>query len=232
MLTEHRIHLGHVPALTIGAGPTVLILHGLGASAEVQRAEAIALAEQGFRAIALDAPHHGARRDAWLDEMEHLGPPESHVRLLRQVREAAAEIPGVIDRLGGEVGLVGISMGAYTALAAATEDARVRATVSILGSPDWSPRAGPITEEMAALMAHAPARRPAACARRPLLLANAGRDGWVPARWSRDFVRGLDPALAAHVSYVEYPESDHFMRGEDWHDLWAKTIAFLKRHAA
>jgi fermentation-respiration switch protein FrsA (DUF1100 family) len=124
-------------------------------------------------------------------------------------------------------------MGAYVGLAAAAEDARVQATVSILGSPDWSPRAGPVTEEMRALMQGAPVHRPAECARRPLLMFNAGRDAHVPARWARDFARTVaerHPALAAHVAYVEYPESDHFMRPSDWDDLWGRTLAFLREH--
>ena len=36
-------------------------------------------------------PPPRARRDGWLEEMADLGPPESHVRLLRVVRQAVPE---------------------------------------------------------------------------------------------------------------------------------------------
>jgi len=241
---EHRFFVdGHIPVLKIHdeprPAPVVIVLHGLGAGAEVQRKEMHSLAASGLSAAGIDAPHHGARRDAWLDEMEHLGPPESHVRLLQGVRQAAAEVSRVIDHLvregHGPIGLAGISMGAYTALAVATEDSRVQATASILGSPDWTPRSGPVTDELRALMRHAPVHRPADCARRPLRLFNAGRDVHVPARWSREFARSVaerHPTLAAHVEYVEYPESDHFMRPQDWDDLWGRTLSFFRTELA
>ncbi len=242
MPDEHRFFVdGDIPVLKVHheprPAPAVIVLHGLGASADVQRKELQCLADHGLTAVGVDAPHHGARRDAWLGEMDSLGPPESHVRFLQLVRQAVPEVLRVMDHLvregHGLIGLAGISMGAYIALAAAAEDARVRATVSILGSPDWAPRAGPVTDEIRALMQHAPVHRPADCARHPLLLFNAGRDVHVPPHASRNFPRlvsSLHPALAAHVTYVEYPQSDHFMRPEDWEDLWRSALAFFREH--
>ena len=239
---EYRFRIdGTVAVLKLHYEPrprgAVLVLHGLGASAQEQRPELVSIAGAGLAAVALDAPHHGSRRDGWLDQMAAARPPESHIMLLRLIREALPEVRRAIDHLSAEghgpVGIVGISMGAYIALAAATEDDRIRATVSILGSPDWSPRTGPIPTEMRALMAYAPVERPADLARHPLLLCNAGRDEHVPARFARDFSRRVAasyPALGPQVHYVEYAESGHFMRPEDWQDVWARTLAFLRAH--
>lgn len=244
MPDEYRFFVdGHIPVLKMHheprPRPAVIVMHGLGTSMEVQRKEITAIADHGLTAVGFDAPHHGARRDAWVDEMADLGPPESHLRLLRLLRQAVPEVSRVIDHLAreghGPIGLVGISMGAYLALAAAAEDARVQATVSVLGSPDWTPRAGPITEEIRALMEHAPVHRPRDCARRPLLMFNAGRDVNVPPHWARNFARSLaerHPDLAGHVGYLEYPESDHFMRPEDWDDLWPRALGFLRKNLA
>ncbi|WNG19002.1 dienelactone hydrolase family protein [Cystobacter fuscus] len=242
MPDEYRFQVdGRIPVLKLHVeprpAPAVLVLHGLGAHAEVQRGELNLLAHRGFSAVGVDAPHHGARRDAWLDEMERLGPPESHARLLHAIREAAREVSRVIDHVvyegHGPIGLVGISFGAYTALAVAMEDSRVQATVSLLGSPDWTPREGPITEEIGELMRHAPVHRPWDCARNPLLMVNAGRDGVVPPHWARDFAQTLWqglPGWGSHVEYYEYPESDHMMRQQDWEDSWERTLGFLQRH--
>jgi pimeloyl-ACP methyl ester carboxylesterase len=242
MLGEYSFFIdGRVPVLKVHGeprpAPAVLVLHGLGASLEVHRKELGSLAEHGLTAVAMDAPHHGARRDGLLDEMARLAPAEAHARFLRLVLAAVPEVSRVLDHLASEghgpLGVVGVSMGAYVALAAAAADARIRATVSILGSPDWSHREGLLTEELHELAQYAPVHRPADCARHPLLLINAGRDVNVPPHFARGFARWLAehrPALAGHVSYVEYPESDHFVRPEDWEDLWQRTLGFLRRH--
>ena len=238
MPDTHRFLVdGRIPVLKTHfeprPGPAVLVLHGLGADADTQRGELEILARGGLSAVGVDAPHHGARRDAWLDEQARLGPPESHARLLHAVLESAHDVSRVIDHVihegHGPIGLAGISFGAYTALAVAAGDARVRATVSILGSPDWSPREGPITEELWQLMGQAPVHRPWDCAQRPLLMLNAGRDGIVPASWARDFAHRLwHEQPGAHVEYVEYPESDHMMRPQDWGDVWDRSLGFLR----
>lgn len=242
MLSEYSFRVdGRIPVLKVHQeprpAPAVVMLHGLGASLETHRKELDALAGHGLTAVALDAPHHGARRDGWLDEMEKLPPAEAHARFLRLVLKAVPEVSRVLDHLASEghgpLGVVGVSMGAYIGLAAAAADARIRATVSILGSPDWSHRGGLVTEELRELAQYGPVHRPADCARHPLLLINAGRDVNVPPHFARGFARSLAehrPSLAAHVSYVEYPESDHFVRPEDWEDLWQRTLGFLQRH--
>lgn len=238
---EYRFFVdGRIPLLKLHyeprPGPAVVVLHGLGANADSQRWEMNALARWGLSAIGVDAPHHGSRRDAWLDEMEWLGPPESHARLLHAIRESAHDVSRVIDHVVHEghwpIGIAGVSFGAYTALTVAAQDSRVQATVSILGSPDWTPREGPITDEIREMMGHAPVHRPWDCARNPLLLLNGGRDSVVPPHWSRDFARTLwdwHPALGSHVGYVEYPESEHMMRQQDWDDVWSRSLGFLRR---
>ena len=166
----------HIPVLKLHGeprpGPAVLVLHGLGADADTQWGELHRLAHGGLSAVGVDAPHHGARRDGWLEARAWQGPAESHAGLLRAVREAARDVSRVIDHLvregHGPIGLVGISFGGYTALTVAMEDARVRATVAMLASPDWSPLEGaPRSEEIDELMRHAPVHRPWDCARHP-----------------------------------------------------------------
>lgn len=244
MANEYRFAVdGRIPVIKLHheprPGPAVIMMHGLSSSADVQRYELNRLADLGLSAVGVDAPHHGARWDGWVDEMGRWGPQSHHANLLRLILESAQDVCRVIDHLASEghgpIGLAGVSLGAYTALTVAAWDARVRATVSILGSPDWTPRDGYVTDELRELMQHAPVHRPEECARSPLLLVNGGQDNLVPAHWARDFswrVREHFPWLGSHVEYVEYPESEHFMRGEDWDDLWNRALGFLRWHLA
>jgi uncharacterized protein len=240
MPDEYRFFVdGRIPVLKTHdeprPGPAVIVLHGLHANADSNRWELDALAQWGLAGVGVDAPHHGARRDGWLDEMGWIGYPDFHARLLHAVREAAHDVSRVIDHLTHEghwpIGIAGVSFGAYTALTVAANDSRVQATVSFLGSPDWTPREGPITDEIRWLMGHAPVHRPWDCARNPVFLINGGRDTVVPPHWSRDFAHRVwhwHPGL--HVEHYEYPESEHMMRQEDWDDAWRRALGFLRRH--
>jgi pimeloyl-ACP methyl ester carboxylesterase len=229
MLHEFRFHVDGVPVWKVHQEPrprrAVLVLHGLGSSKESHHKEMESLAQHGLTAVAMDAPHHGERADGWLAAMEHEEPPQSHERLLRVIVESIPDISAVITHLIQEghapIHLVGISMGAYMALAATVADTRVNGCVSLLGSPDWTPRSGPVTPEISRLMTQAPMHHAARLLSRRVLFINAGLDVNVPARFAREFHR-------AHPSseYREYPDSTHFMRQEDWDDAWRRVLAF------
>jgi len=111
---------GHIPVLKVHyeprPGPAVVVLHGLFSNADAQRWELEALAKWGMAAVGMDAPHHGARRDGWLDGMPSLGPTDYHARLLYFIREAVPEVSRVIDHVVGEghwpIGLADVSFGA------------------------------------------------------------------------------------------------------------------------
>lgn len=216
--------------------PAVIFLHGLGVSKETHEKEARSLAAAGLAACLPDAPHHGSRRSDLLDAMDRARGDEAFALLLRFVGEAAQEIPALVDGLlergHPRVAIAGISMGAFTALAAAAGEPRLVAIVSILGSPEWVPASGVVPPGLHEQARRAPAHRLDAFARRPLLLLNAGRDQHVPPEPARRFAEALRPMYAAcpeALVHHEYPESDHFVRPEDWEDLWSTTVAFLTR---
>lgn len=233
MRSEYRFRIGDIPVVKTHheprPRPAVVVLHGLGASANAQRKELESLADEGFAAVGVDAPHHGVRADGWLERMQRATAREAHALFLEHLVPAIEEIPRVVDHLAreghGPIGLLGVSMGAYTALGAAAVDARVRATVSLLGSPDWSARSEPGFQHP--LMDRAPSRRPDALLRSPVLFVNAALDVNVPARLTRHFVEGV---RHPHAAYLEYAHSDHFMRPQDWDDAWSKSVAFLRTH--
>jgi dienelactone hydrolase len=100
---------------------------------------------------------------------------EGYRRLLVILREARDEVPALVDDLRAKgharVAIMGVSMGAYIALAAATVEPRLSAIVSILGSPDWTP-ADQDPAPFADLVRESPLRTPEAFPPRPLLLLN------------------------------------------------------------
>jgi uncharacterized protein len=94
-------HVQGIPLLTYApdaAGPrAVLFFHGLGASSEVHDKEAPSLAAAGLTPILPDAPHHGRRRTALLDEMAQAPAVERHRAFLGIVRQARDEVPMLLE---------------------------------------------------------------------------------------------------------------------------------------
>lgn len=230
---------GPIPVRVIAASagrPVVLFLHGFSVDKETHRREAESLAEAGFAAVLPDAPHHGARRSPVVDELLAATGAAAHRILLRIVTEAVDEVPTLVDHFLGaghpSVAIAGISMGAFTALGAAARDRRLSPIVSILGSPDWSPPYESAPADLQPILARDPRSEAARFPPRPLLVINAGLDRSVPPGPAREFAQTLAPAYAAspdRLVYREYPHSDHFVREEDWADLWRTTVDFLSR---
>ena len=226
---------GVVPALVFEpphAKGTVLVYHGLGAFKEVQRKELAWLAEAGFRAVCLDAPHHGERRDGYLDSLA--GSPDPHPGFIRIVRDAAMEIPSIvstcIETFGGNVAITGISLGGFISFAAVPADRRIRASLPILGSPVWNVAGSNPSRELLWLIEESPVQRPELFPPCALFAANAGRDIQVPPAASRQFLQVLQSPYHAtpdRIKYREFEKSEHMMREEDWNDLWKDAIEWL-----
>lgn len=102
---EHRA-APHDPAGDVrrpGDHPTgelpVLLVHGIRTSSTMWRAQVAALERAGRRSLAVDLPGHGTRR--------------GEAFTLEAVRET---LDGAVDELGGQVLLVGLSLGGYLAI--------------------------------------------------------------------------------------------------------------------
>lgn len=212
---------------------TVLVYHGLGASKEVQTKEAEWLSSAGFLAVVVDAVGHGARR--FHDFEQRMNQLNSHRAFLEMVQPSIEEIPAILDGLSallgersGSFGITGISMGGYIAFGAAVREPRLTAVVPILGSPDWTVGAKAQDD----ILLQSPHTRPEAFSPKALLAINAGKDVHVPPAAARGFVERLLPFYQSspeRLRYLEYAESAHFMREEDWNDLWRQAIEWFRR---
>ena len=192
---------------------SVIVLHGYGARGAVHEGDGRAFAGDGVEVLLPDAPHHGGRDDGRLAQLAELDAAERRAAILEIARAWCSELPALAAdcraRGARRVALVGISMGGFAALGA----------LSAPGAPGSATAAGAFAA-IAALLAgpelvaddDVPADHP------PLLLGLAGRDAAVPPEPGRAFA-------ARHGA-----DSEHLMRAPDWHDLWAHTAAFVRRH--
>jgi len=207
MISTAAMH--HLPC-RVRLRASVILLHGYAARADTQLGDGAAFVGDGIEVVLPDAPGHGGREDGRLARIAALPEQQRMAAILDIAREWVAELPALAARCrerGAErVGLVGVSMGGFAALGALAEPCVFDAVVAVL--------AAPALVDAARLLDGRP----------PLLLGLAGRDVAVPPEAGRRFARDYGAELH------EYPESGHFLRGEDWCDLWDRTGAFLRRH--
>ncbi|CAM2010127.1 alpha/beta hydrolase family protein [Acanthopleuribacter pedis] len=220
--------LGPAPALlvsqdrpeTAAAKGTVLLFHGFSVDCSVNQRELESLAARGFLAVGIDNAGHGRRRDP--DWEAKFGPGGDWMRhFLQLVRQTAAEVPDILDALAGrdllpkeKAGVTGISMGGLISYAAMLHDSRVVSATPMIATPkDVADQANRFF--------------PAA-----ILSQTAGLDEVVDYRDAADFHAALAPHYAdqpEREKLINYPDSPHTMRENDWHDAWAKVLAWHER---
>lgn len=193
------------------------------------------IVDAGLTVVTVDAPHHGARRSEVVDRMPNALEMPGFATVLRLVREARDEVPLLVDHLLGEghegVAVGGVSFGAFIALAAATVEPRLRGIVSVLGTPDWTPRSGKVPAELVDVVAESPLSRHASFPPRPLLMLNGALDENVPPAGARALAAKLRPLysgeLVGRLVHHEYPGTTHFPSSDVWQDMWSRAAEFL-----
>lgn len=216
-----------------GRGHAVLLYHGLRMGSDSLEREGKWLASAGFTAILPDAPHHGARHSDVVGHMPDALTLDGHRVLMRILREARDEIPRLVDYAFSQghekVAVAGVSMGGFIALAAGAFEPRLAAIVSILGTPNWTPRDGHVPDDLQEAVAESPHLRPERFLPRPLLCLNASRDDSVRPGPMREFVAQLRPQYEkGHIIHREY-DCEHAVPEHDWADMWMTTVGFLGR---
>lgn len=232
-MREHATTLGEAPALLVFTGPepaavargTVLLLHGLGGSKEVQRTEAHSLADHGHLAVVVDAVGHGARR---YPDFEHRFAPARAERSYHEVvQRTAQELPAILQDLTdralarpGYLGACGISMGGAILFGAIRA---FDAAATLVASPRW--RHAP----------ESPHERLDRFFPTPLLVQTAGSDTTVPPADARDLHAALLPRYAQapdRLRYVEHPGEEHMLSGPAWARAWSEVLAWFDRFLA
>lgn len=233
VIEQELLMLSTAPALAVWQGTrehavrhgTVLFHHGFTVDKQAQLPELTTLAGAGYLAIGVDAAGHGQRRLP--DFEQHFAGPDHRQRLFELVAETVAELPAVVDALedaslvgAGRLAIAGVSMGGHICYGAAVTEPRFTVVAPILGSPCW-PRAD------------SPHLQPEKFFPKAVLSQNAGRDEIV----SPDGARALHGELPRYYHessqssrYVEFAESGHEMRDEDWHSAMNNLLRWLGDH--
>jgi carboxymethylenebutenolidase len=181
--------------------PTVLLLHGADGMtrAETYRFGARALAAAGFHVVLVRYfDRTGDVRANWASLREDAG------LWLETVRDAITHVSTKPDVDRDRIGIVGFSLGASLALAAAGEDSRIKAVVDVFGPM-------PTGAEKAA-------RTP------PVLILHGARDRVVPVENAHRLEAMLKARKVPHETKI-YPDQGHGFQGAAQIDAAGRILA-------
>ena len=201
---------------------TIFLNHGFRSNRHGMIKDMKSLCDKGFLIISIDSVGHGERLFPDFDEKFDDNNPEMEKNFFDIVKSTAMEISGIIDDLGAKniihlekIGITGVSMGGYVTYQSLCTDTRLKAGVPVLGSPLWSEE-----EEKS------PFFFPEMIFPRALLSITAGKDRAVPPENVFKFhekINVLYKNNSNRIKHINYPESGHAMRFEDWLDLWKQA---------
>ncbi|MCP4181633.1 MAG: hypothetical protein GY756_28035 [bacterium] len=230
-LFKKKIFIGKIPTLFISEKKIennndkscILFYHGLGASKDIQLNELESLASNGFLVIGIDNVGHGDRRYSDYDEKFSENNPKRLQNIIDAVDATACEVGIIIDYLIGNkivkannIGIVGISMGAFIAYKIPTLENRIKTISAILGSPEHS--FNNIDNYIKKYSATS------------LLSQNATHDNIVPPIETRELHQEFKNFYVDYrdrFKYVEYPNSGHFMEEKEWNKCWNLNLQWL-----
>jgi pimeloyl-ACP methyl ester carboxylesterase len=225
---------GQIEAWAFGepGRPLVFVQHGLGSRKERMLELALRLAEARYRAVAVDAPAHGDRRNPESSaRLADPGNPDFVPFLMGIVQWAADDLARVAAALGEtRWAVAGHSLGGRIALDALHRHpgtvcaAAIGAPFGDQLLPDNLP---PLWRER--IDAAEPQRNPHHYAPRPVLLAHAADDPVTPASGSRavaDALREAYPLGSGLPVHVEIPTGGHDLVPE----LQEAVVGFLTVH--
>lgn len=224
--------------------PLVILAHGFKGSKEDWRERIPDLVARGWYAIALDNRSHGDRNGPDFSARAFSAGKWSILAIRQLIRETADDIRVVLDQIllrpeidRKRIGLAGVSMGAFASLKAIVIDRRVRAAVSILGSPYWDdlfegtlemddPQRRRILAAYA--NAHQPASAPGRFPPRAVLFQVGEKDTHLDSARVMNFCRELvsDYSDASErLRGIEFPGVAH----EFTPVMWENTLAWFDR---
>lgn len=189
-----------------GTHPAIIALHGSGGIRDGWAEQpASLLAGRGFAVLVL---HYFERTGTnWADDPTIR---ENFVTWMKTVTDAitfAAARKGVD---GNRIALLGFSLGAYLALAVATQDSRVKAVVDFFGGMPKE-----LTQDLKPLP--------------PVLILHGEDDPVVPVSEAHQLQRLFEQNGTSYEMKV-YPFAGHGFSGFDMLDAGQRTLGFLQRH--
>lgn len=226
--------------------PLILLSHGFNENKERWTHHLQVLGTSGYYAVALDNHNHRERMGADFATAVFCDGALKLHEVRRLIKETADDIPRLIDHFAAslevnssQIGLAGVSMGAFVTFRALVIESRISVAVPIIGSPYWDDipkdvRVASDLESRRALArisrAYSPAFFPERFYPRPLLIQIGGRDGHYQPGRVRQFYERLQKGHyqenPQRLQLVIHPEVGH----EFTSAMWASALEWFQQY--
>ena len=232
-LLEERIYIEDIPAIRFnlrnnkGKVPTIVLYHGWSSNKESQRLRGFILANMGYQVIIPDAINHGERQklDSYDSENAIL---YFWPTILKNIEEAKAIIEHCVERYDADfdrIGVIGHSMGGFTAAGVFTYNEYIKSAVVLNGSFNWK-HSNSILMKMMGLEDNKdihieeerinsidPMNNQELILDRPILLLHGGSDRLVNIESQKLFYEDVKSKYSdkSRVELIEYNNLDHFV---------------------
>lgn len=224
-LIEEKIIINNIPAIRFNLKdnkekvPTIILYHGWSSNKESQRLRGFILANLGFQIIVPDAIHHGER-----NKLDNYDIDNSVKYLWSTVMNNMEEANEIIDYCveyfnadSDRIGVIGHSMGGFTAAGVFTHNKHIKVAVVLNGSFNWN-GANEILKRNLQLEGNTtneldPMINQELLIDRPILLLHGAADNVVSIESQRIFYHNVKEVYndESLIQLIEYPNLGHFV---------------------
>lgn len=224
-LIEERNFIDNIPIIRFnlknkrGKLPTIILYHGWSSSKDSQRMRGFILANLGFQVIIPDANYHGQR-----NRLKNYD-GDSTVKyfwptITNNLEEANIIIDYSVKHYNADpnrIGVIGHSMGGFTAAGVFTHNENIKTAVVLNGSFNWN-GANEIFKRYLGLEGDTrnpldPMTNQELLVDRPILLLHGGADNVVNIESQRDFYKHMKKSYRdkSLIQLIEYENLGHFV---------------------
>ena len=208
---------------------SIIFFHGLGSSKNIQYNDLCKYAKNGYLAIGIDNWGHGDRKIENYDSYFDLKSEKFQNNYINSIQITANEIPQLITSLidkhlisTNKIGISGISMGAIIGYRVIIIEKRISSATLFVGSPEWEID-----------LPESPHKHLSSFYPTALLSLVASKDSIVPhihTKILHDNLISYYSKSPDRLKLIEYPESDHIMKSEDWDNGFDESIKWFDKY--
>lgn len=247
-IVEEKIYIGQIPAILFrpkqskGLLPTIILYHGWGSDKESQRIRGFILSAVGYQVVIPDAINHGERNSIDHEAIEKPGKYfwDTILKNLDEVENIINKLILQYDTDQDRIGVIGNSMGGFTAAGVFTHNPKIKASVVFNGSYGWEnsnkifkesfeiTMTKDLTEMEDKINKLDPMNNLQLLKNRPTLILHGDSDSVVSIESQRIFYKKIGPLYEnkQKIKFIEYPNLNHFVTT----NMMEESISWFHRY--
>ena len=229
-ILEEQISIGKIPAILFRPResreliPTIIFYHGWSSDKETQRIRGFILSSVGYQVVIPDAINHGERNPLYNYDIQDATKYFWNT-IFTNIEESSILIDELVSKFNADpnrIGVIGNSMGGFTAAGVFTHNPSIKALVVFNGSCSWensnkifkesfeidAVKKQKETEEKIAKMD--PMNNLERLIDRPILLLHGDNDSVVSIESQRIFYEKMNPCIRKRDKVCPIPQSKPF----------------------